>query len=167
MLAALVGAALCACPDSGAGECGSPADCAPPDDAPCEACAPPSVELCVDAACVPRPDDEVDLSATFLIERGVEGVQGLLFAVAPGAACEPLAGGFPAALNVLLSGQRSLSGGDLHPDVGLGRIPAGAALLYALATDAPAGEGAVVARGCVGFTATAPSTSAPQLTLEP
>lgn len=102
-----------------------------------------------------------------MIERGVDGVQGLLFAVAPGSACEPLADTFPAALNVLLSGQRTLSGGDLHPNVGLGRVPAGATALYALATDAPAGEGAALAHGCVAFEAAAPSTSAPQLTLEP
>ncbi|MBI1947299.1 MAG: hypothetical protein HYS27_16515 [Deltaproteobacteria bacterium] len=167
LAAALACVVPCACPNPGAGECAAPDDCAPPDDAPCEACAPPSVELCVDGACQARPDDEVDLSATFLIARGVDGVQGLLFAVAPGATCESITDEFPPTLNVLLSGQRTLSGGDLHPDVGLGRVPAGDTVLYALATAAPAGEGAVLARGCIAFEALAPSTSAPQLTLEP
>ncbi len=123
--------------------------------------------MCIDGACEARPQDEVDLSATFLIARAVDGAQGLLFAVGPGAACAVLDAAFPAELNVFLAGQRSLSGGDLHEDVGLGRVPAGASVLYAFATDAPAGDGAVIARGCVAFEAAVPSTEAPQLTLEP
>ncbi|MCC7071372.1 MAG: hypothetical protein IT383_08620 [Deltaproteobacteria bacterium] len=156
-----------ACPAVGAGECAGPADCASPAEPPCEACAAPSVELCLEGSCAARPADEVDLSATFLIDRDVDGAQGLVFAVAPGTTCAALGDTFPEELNVLLAGQRSLSGGDLHQDVGLGRVPAGSSLLYALVTDAPAGDGAVIAGGCVAFAAAAPSTSAPQLTLEP
>lgn len=163
----LVACAASACPSGGASECAAPTDCAPPDEAPCPACAAPSTELCLEGSCQERPNDEVDLSASFLIARAVDGAQGLLFAVAPGAACATLRDAFPADLNVLLAGQRTLSGGDLHDDVGLGRVPPGPTLLYAFATDAPAGGGAIVARGCVGFDAAAPSTAAPQLALEP
>lgn len=165
--AALLTGVITGCPDAGAGECQAPDDCSPPDDAPCALCAAPSVKLCVDGACVDRPEDEVDLSGTFLIARAVDGVNGLAFAVTPDAECASLADTFPASLNVLLAGQRTLSGGDLHPNVGLGRAPAGTLALYALATSEAAGDGSVLARGCVVFEASAPSTSAPQLTLEP
>lgn len=166
-LAALVVTAAGACPAEPAGECQAPSDCAPPSDPPCPACAAPSVELCVEGTCQPRPADEVDLSATFLVARAVDGVQGLLFAVAPDATCATLSDTFPASLNVLVAGQRTLTGGDLHPDVGLGRVPPGALAIYALATAEPAGAGSVLARGCITFAAVPPSTSAPQLDLQP
>lgn len=158
--------AAVACP-ADAGECQGPADCATPDEAPCANCASPSAELCVEGACEARPDDAVDLSGTFLIARAVDGVNGLAFAVTPDPECRALDGAFPAELNVLLSGQRTLTGGDLHPDVGLGRAPDGTLSLYALATAEVAGDGAVLAGGCVTFESAAPATSAPQLTLEP
>ena len=165
--ALLLMTSVAGCPAGPAEECQVPSDCAPPGDPPCVACAAPSVELCVAGACEARPSDEVDLSATFLIARAVDGVQGLLFAVAPDAACASLSDTFPGSLNVLLAGQRTLTGGDLHPDVGLGRVPPGAVAIYALATAEPAGEGGVLARGCVTFDAVAPSTSAPPLDLLP
>ena len=155
-----------ACP-ADAGECQAPGDCAAPEEAPCPNCAAPSAELCVEGACEARPDDEVDLSGTFLVARAVDGVNGLAFAITPDAACQALTTAFPEELNVLLSGQRTLTGGDLHPDVGLGRAPGGTLSLSALATAEVAGGGAVLARGCVTFESVAPSTSAPQLTLEP
>lgn len=164
--ALLAGLLCCGCPDD-AGECQAPADCAAVEDPPCDLCAPTAVELCVAGACEDRPVDEVDLSGTFLIARAVEGVNGLAFAVAPDTACASLGDSFPASLNVLLSGQRTLTGGDLHPNVGLGRAPAGTLSLYALATSDVAGGGAVLARGCVTFESVAPATAAPQLTLEP
>lgn len=155
-----------ACP-ADAGECQAPGDCAAPGEAPCPNCAAPSAELCIEATCEARPEDEVDLSGTFLVARAVDGVNGLAFAVTPDPECQALTASFPEELNVLLSGQRTLTGGDLHPDVGLGRAPGGTLSLYALATAEVAGGGAVLARGCVTFESAAPSTSAPQLTLEP
>lgn len=147
-LAALALAAACAAPDPEPdAECAGPADCQAPEAAPCDACAPIATELCLDGACEARGEDAVDVVVTLLIDRDVDGVQGLVYAVVADAPCsraEKLGEG----VNALSSGQKTLEGGDLHQDVSFGRVPEGTVTVVALATAEPAGEGAVLARGC-------------------
>ncbi|MCP4502744.1 MAG: hypothetical protein GY822_22590 [Deltaproteobacteria bacterium] len=53
-----------------------------------------------------------------------------------------------ARVNVLASGYKSIAGGSNHPDITFGRVPTGQVVLLVVATDANAGEGNVVAKGC-------------------
>ncbi len=177
VVVALVPAALAAvlavagCPAPGGGDCAAPADCAQPDDAPCGRCAPLATSLCLAGACEDRAADAVDVSATFSIDRHISPEpQGLAFAVAArDRSCADLGSfaAFPANLNALASGQKTLSGGTFHPDVALGRVPEGDVLVLALATSGPAGGGDVVAHGCAEATAAQPSLAVPAMDLAP
>lgn len=163
-------ALLAGCPpvDEDQSECAGPADCAEPNPAPCDECAPLAVELCEDGACVARGDDAVDVSiATLLIDRDVDGVNGLRFAVVTKTPCaEALSLGDD--VNALASGQKTLTGGDLHQDVSLGRVPPGEVTVVVLGTMEPAGEGDVLARGCAaGLIAEAPALVVERIDLAP
>jgi hypothetical protein len=157
-LLALLPLLLVACPpvDEDDSECAGPADCKEPDPAPCDGCAPLALELCIDGVCTARGDDAVDVSiANLLIDRDVDGVNGMRFAVLTSAPCaDALALGDD--VNALASGQKTLTGGDLHQDVFLGRVPEGNVTVVVLGTAEAAGAGDVLARGCVAALAGEP-----------
>lgn len=144
---------LGACNLSDAGLCRGPADCAPVDAPPCDICAPVATEVCVQSACVAPASATVDVRATFVVDRSVESaVRGLAWALAvTDRPCDAFVGfrGFSDELNVLASGQKSLSGGGFHPDVALAPVPTGRVVVLALGTSAPGADGDVIASGCL------------------
>ena len=146
-------------------DCQAPADCADPEVAPCEKCAPIAKAVCVEGACSDVPAADTDVNATVNVDRHTT-VNGFVFAVAfADRSCTDVGSftAFPADLNALQSGQKTFEGGTFHPDVPLGRVPAGDVLLLALGTDAAGGDGNVVAHGCVA----GPAASNLQLNLAP
>lgn len=148
--------------------CAAADDCGEGREAPaCERCPTPTTAFCLEGTCRDRGVDEVDVQATFLIARSVEGVNGLAWALAiEDRDCASFEGGlFPVDLPVLAAGQKTLSGGDLHQDVQLARVPQGPMLLLALATSAAAGEGEVLAVGCAAAAAVPPSLAFAQIDL--
>jgi hypothetical protein len=149
-----------------AAECAAPADCGDVEDAPCERCPAIASSVCVEGACTEVGAADVDVTATFLIDRDLDGVNGMAWAIA--VADRPCAAftAFAEDLNVVASGQKTLSGGDFHPDVQLAPVPAGDVLVMALATSQSAGEGDVLGSGCVEATAEAPSLAVAQLDLQ-
>lgn len=170
----LVALALAGACSPSALECASAIDCGEAREAPpCERCPAPTTAFCVASACVERGDDAVDVSASFLIARALDGVNGMAWVLAVADRdCEAVLGAlssppaFPLDLNVLASGQKTLSGGDLHEDVALAPVPEGAVLLIALATSGAAGEGDVLGRGCAVATAAPPALAVAQVDLE-
>jgi hypothetical protein len=166
LLAAAIGG--CPQPDDGGGECSGPADCGDPDPAPCQTCAPLATALCVDGGCVARGDDAVDVTvATLLIDRDIDGVAGLVFAVVAGSSCSAAAD-LPESVSVLAAGQKTLAGGDLHQDVAFGRVPEGPVTIVARGTAEAAGQGAVLGAGCVdGLTAEPPALVVERLDISP
>ena len=150
-----------------AAECASPADCGDVEDAPCGLCpAIASEAVCVEGACIDNGRADVDVTATFLIDRDLDGVNGMVWAIA--VADRPCAAftAFPDDLNVLAAGQKTLSGGDFHEDVQLAPVPAGTVLVMALATSGTAGEGEVLGNGCAEGDASPPSLAIAQLDLQ-
>lgn len=148
-------------------ECEGPADCGALDPAPCDACGPLATALCVDGACEERGVDAVNVVvANLLIDRAVDGLAGLRHAVVSAAPCAR-ALALDDELNVLATGQKSLAGGDLHQDVGVGRVPEGPVTVVVFGTAEAAGGGAVLARGCAAdLVAAAPELIVQQLNLE-
>lgn len=152
-------------------ECAAPADCGAVEDAPCERCATPATSVCVQGACAAVGAADVDVSATFQVARALDGVNGLVWAIAVAdRACGDVVGepgaGLPADLNALASGQKTLSGGDLHPDLQLAPVPAGAVLVIGLATSGAAGEGDVLGAGCVEADAAPPALAVDLINLD-
>jgi hypothetical protein len=162
------GCVLAGCPPSGEGdaECSAPADCATPDAAPCDGCPSLAVELCLDGECAARGEDAVDVTvATLLIDRDADGVNGLRFAVVADAPCDDVIA-LGDDVNALAAGQKTLTGGDLHQDVALGRVPEGSVTIVVLGTSEASGQGSVLARGCAsGLLAEAPSLVVEQIDL--
>ncbi len=164
-LALAHGLALASCtPDTS--ECAAPVDCGDVEDAPCERCPPIASSSCVEGACVDNGAADVDVTATFLIDRGLDGVNGMAWAIA--VADRPCAAftEFDSDLNVLAAGQKTLSGGDFHENVQLAPVPAGTVLVMALATSGAAGEGDVLGSGCVEAEAAPPSLAVALVDLE-
>lgn len=161
LVAVLVGACT---PDTS--ECAAPADCGAVEDAPCERCPDIASSLCLEGACVDTGEADVDVTATFLIDRDLDGVNGMAWAIA--AADRPCAAftAFADDLNVLAAGQKTLTGGDFHEDVQLAPVPAGDVLVMALATSGAAGEGDVLGSGCVEAEAAPPSLAIAQVDLQ-
>lgn len=118
-----------------------------------------------------RAPDAVDVKATFVVDRALDGaVRGLAWSlVAADRTCADVGvlRAFPADLNVYAAGQKTLAGGSVHPDVALARVPAGPVLLLALATTAPAAEGDVVGAACAAAVAEALTLAFPQVDLGP
>lgn len=167
----VAGPPLTSCADGEDGACSTAAECGAVGAAPCERCPGLPASLCLDGACVPRPADEVDVRVTLVIDRAIgEGARGLAWAVAAAdRTCDDVGSfeAFPADLNALSAGQKSLSGGAFHPDVGLARVPAGEILVLALATDEAAAAGSILGHGCAQATATAPELSVERLDIAP
>jgi hypothetical protein len=161
-----------ACPGPApAVECERPSDCEEPAERPCARCPLLATSLCLEGACLARPPDAVDVSATLVLDRTITAAtRGLVWAiVSADRSCAELGSfeAFAAELNGLAAGQKTLSGGGLHPDVPLARAPEGALLIVALATDEAAGQGRVLGSGCAEATATAPSLAVERLDLGP
>lgn len=171
LMLALVPALFGCPPPAGAEGCASPSECEEPEAPACERCPRVARSLCLEGGCVARPADAVDVTATIVLDRAIDqDVGGLVWALAAADRTCTDVGSFdvfPADLNVLAAGQKSLSGGAFHPDVPLARAPEGALLVLALATSAAAGEGEVLGAGCAEATATAPSLAVAQLDLAP
>lgn len=71
-------------------------------------------------------------------------------------------------INVLAAGYKSVSGGSFHDGITFGRVPAGDVALLVVATDANAGEGAVLATGCAaGLSASGTMLSAGVVDVDP
>lgn len=170
VLAAVLALAACP-PPAGEGDCAGPADCAEPEAPACEVCPPVARSLCLAGECEARPADAVDVTATLVLDRAIDqDVQGLAWAIAAAdRTCADVGSfqAFPADLNALAAGQKTLSGGGFHPDVPLARAPAGPLLVLGLATSAPAGEGGVLGSGCAEADAAAPALAIPELALAP
>ncbi len=145
-------------------ECTGPADCDAPAAAPCDSCPPLATTLCVNGACQPRGQDAVDVSVTVRIDRALDGVRGLVYAVLADTPCAD-AVALDATASALSSGQFSLSGGDVHPDLSFGRVPVGAVTVVAVATAQSAGQGARLGVGCVRATATGPALRVAELVI--
>lgn len=156
---------LAACP-AAEGECARPADCGPTEDPPCELCPAIATALCSDGACVERAAADVDVTATFLVDRDLDGVNGLAWAIAVADRGCAAFDAFAEDLNVLAAGQKTLAGGDLHPDLQLAPVPAGPILVLGLATSEAAGDGAVLGSGCVAAEAAGDAVSAGQVDLQ-
>lgn len=162
-LAAMLGALGCAGAEP---ECAAAADCGDVEAAPCERCSVIARDaVCIEGSCAELGAADVDVSATFLVDRDLDGVNGMAWAIA--VADRPCAAlsSFDDDLNALASGQKTLAGGDFHPDVPLAPVPAGRVLILALATSGAAGEGDVLGSGCVEADAAAPALSVAQVDL--
>ncbi len=115
-------------------------------------------ELCIEAACVARGDDVVDLAINVNLGRDLPGVTALAIAVvdARGTSCADV-GPAHAAANVLAGNRKEVSGGTFHPDLRVGLVPEGPVLVVVdaldAAFDASASSRAVVATGCVAIDA--------------
>lgn len=181
VLALLLGsAAWLGCPTgagTGAGECASAADCGEEGAKPCAGCPPLAASLCVEGACLEREADEVDVNADVNLHRDVAAsvrsfvhvLVGTASAAGPLDCASVLSGGrVVEGANVLAAGYKAVEGGGFHEGVNLGRAPAGELLVVIVATSENAGEGDVLATGCVdGLTAAAPSLDAGLIQVAP
>lgn len=151
------------------GDCASAAECGA-TQAACAGCPELPEALCVEASCVERASDAVNVSVDVNLHRDVAAsvqsfVHVLVAAVSASGlvSCESaLEGGHLAEeTNVLAAGFKSVEGGSFHEDVSVGRAPEGDLLLVVMATSENAGQGAVLATGCLeGLSAAAPSLDA-------
>ena len=149
------------------GECTGPGDCQATTTV-CAGCPPLAQTLCVDATCVARAADVVDFSATISLDRSFAGdVASFTHTIIDGRGLSCPVDLARSDINVLSTGFKSVSGGSFHPDVNIGRAPAGTFVVVVVATDANAGEGSVLGQGCIdGLSSTGDAISIDLISVE-
>lgn len=162
--------------DGPSGECAAAADCGA--TAPtCAGCPELPASLCEEGGCVARAADAVEVRADVSLHRdvaaGVRSFVHVLAAPTTAAGALTCAGAFEqgrvaAGVNVLAAGYKAVEGGSFHPAVNVGRVPEGEVFLLVVATDQNAGEGTVLATGCLaGVMATGSSVEAGLVDVRP
>lgn len=148
-----------ACPtqNSDNADCRSVAECGAAE-APCAGCPPVGAALCNEGVCEERGADEIDVTGDVSLDRDIAGgVASFVHVLAAGTtgngafSCASAfeAGRVASDVNVLAAGYKAVSGGSFHPDVSLGRAPAGPVAVLIVATSDSAGQGEVLGTGCV------------------
>ena len=169
-LLALASLFVACVPEETAGECAAASECGEESEV-CAGCPALPETLCHDGACEVRGDDAVDVRADVNLDRDLApSVVSFVHVVASmisGDGPFSCAGAFSserrvgASVNVLASGYKAVSGGSFHDDVSFGRVPESEVAVLVVATDGQAGEGDVLATGCLeGLTAAGPTLEA-------
>lgn len=139
------------------GECAGPRDCRPLVTT-CAGCPEQAEVLCTSGACVDAAVAAVDVVGDVSLHRDVaadvRSIVHFIVAIDTGTGrfrCDDLdaSGAVPAAVNVLSSGYKSVSGGAFHPELALGRVPVGEVAVVVLGTAENAGQGGTLGLGCV------------------
>jgi hypothetical protein len=145
-----------------ASACSAPpaSSCACTTEAPaCDGCPAKATELCTPEGCVAVAAADVDVRATLSVARDFAAdMRGFLLAVyaaEDGDGPRQCSDVGAASANVL-DGTVITATGAFHPDIYLGRVPAGDILVYAEARDV---ENQRLAAGCEAVTAAAPTTT--------
>ena len=139
----------------GLAQCLEQSDCADVATA-CSVCPETADQLCSEGKCVDRGEDAVSVYANINIEPRELVVDSLIHALVSGVtadgpfSCEQhLKNGIlDSGVSTFHSGYKTLSGGSYHPDVNVGRAPAGDLALVLLGTDDFGGSGEIIAAGC-------------------
>lgn len=138
-------------------ECEGPGDCRSLV-VTCAGCPEQAEVLCLSGTCVDAAAPDVDVVGDVSLHRdiaaGVRSIVHVIVAVDTGTGrfrCDELDDDaeLPGWVNVLASGYKSVSGGAFHPDVTLGRVPAGDVAVVVFGAAENAGEGATLGVGCV------------------